>query len=117
MCECKKCKSTNTTKNGIVRKKQRYYCKECGYNFIIGDKRTNDNVKAKKALAVMMYSLGKGSLRGIAHILGVSHTLVLSWIKEAANSLPAPEISENITEIEFDEMWHFIKSKKTNCGL
>ena len=27
-----------------------------------------------------------------------------------------PEITEDIKEIEFDEMWHFIGSKKTKNG-
>ncbi|GAB6161950.1 hypothetical protein JCM12298_11090 [Desulfothermus naphthae] len=35
------------------------------------------------------------------------------WIKEEAESLPEPVISNEIKEIEFDEMWHFIQSKKT----
>jgi insertion element IS1 protein InsB len=29
-------------KSGKVRGKQRYKCKECGYNFVIGDARTNE---------------------------------------------------------------------------
>jgi hypothetical protein len=29
---------------------------------------------------------------------------------------PEPEISEDIQEIEFDEMWHFRKKKTTNFG-
>lgn len=37
MVDYKKCKSQNITKNGIVRKKQKYLCKECGYNFVIGN--------------------------------------------------------------------------------
>jgi hypothetical protein len=31
-------------------------------------------------------------------------------------SLPDQEISGEIREIEFDEMWHFIESKKQNLG-
>ncbi|MGL6144963.1 MAG: hypothetical protein ACRC0D_00625 [Macrococcoides caseolyticum] len=27
-----------------------------------------------------------------------------------------PKISEGIKEIEFDEMWHFVQSKKTRDG-
>ena len=30
--------------------------------------------------------------------------------------IPEPQISENIKEIEFDEMRHFIGRKKTNFG-
>ncbi len=36
---------------------------------------------------------------------------------EEAESLPEPVISNEIKEIEFDEMWHFIQSKKTKYGL
>jgi hypothetical protein len=28
-----------------------------------------------------------------------------------------PEISKDLTEIEIDELWHFIHSKKTSYGL
>jgi len=38
MLKCKKCGSEKTTKNGFVRKNQRWKCKDCGYNFIVGDK-------------------------------------------------------------------------------
>ncbi|WP_420805309.1 transposase-like zinc-binding domain-containing protein [Holospora obtusa] len=33
------CNSENCIRNGIVRKVQSYKCKECGYNFVKGDKR------------------------------------------------------------------------------
>ena len=38
------------------------------------------------------------------------------WIKEASERLPKYQIEDNIAEIEFDEMWHFIKSKKQIMG-
>ena len=39
------------------------------------------------------------------------------WIKEASERLPKYQIEDNITEIEFDEMWHFIKSKKNKLWV
>ena len=33
-----------------------------------------------------------------------------------ADKLEEPKIADNIKEIEFDEMWHFINSKKTRNG-
>jgi len=42
---------------------------------------------------------------------------VYRWIREAAESLPEPIVPTGITEVELDEMWHFIKAKKTNSGL
>ena len=116
MSTCKRCGSDQTTKNGIVAEKQRYKCKKCGCNFRDGDKRTNDKIAAKKALCILLYATAKGSFRMIGRILGVDHTLVYRWVREFGESLPEPEVKGDIQQIEFDEMWHFIKSKKTNFG-
>ena len=116
MTECKNCKSENTTKNGIVRKKQRYKCKECGYNFVIGHAHHSLQKQAKKALVTMLYSLGKGSHRGLGKIFGVSNGTIGNWIAEAARGLPEERVSEEISEMEFDEMWHYIGKKNENYG-
>ena len=81
MIACKNCKSEKTTKNGIVRKKQRYKCKECGYNFVIGHAHRSPGKQAKKALVTMLYSLGKGSHRGLGKIFGVSNGTIGSLHK------------------------------------
>ena len=70
----------------------------------------------KKALCVILYSLGKASFGFLAKLFGVSRSLTYRWVKSEAESLPEPEISNEIKEIEFDEMWHFIQSKKTKYG-
>ena len=114
--ECKNCKSENTTKNGIVRAKQRYKCKDCGYNFVIGHAHHSPQKKAKKAMAVMLYSLGKGSFTMLAHLFGVSNGTVYNWVAEAARGLPEPTVNEDIAAIEFDEMWHYIGKKNESCG-
>ena len=59
MIHCKRCNLGLVVKHGIVRGKQRYCCKNCGYRFIEGDSRVKDNLVPKKALAVILYSLGK----------------------------------------------------------
>ena len=116
MVECKKCKFKNVVKNGTTRVKQRYKCKECGYNFVVGDNRTNERTAAKKAMCVVFYSLGKASYNMLAHIFDTWPSLVYRWIVEAGARLPEQEISGEIEEMEFDEMWHFIGSKKTSFG-
>jgi transposase-like protein len=116
MPECKICKSTKTRKNGIVLGKQRYKCKECGLNFREGDNRTNDKAAARKALCILLYSMAKGSFRMIGRILGVDHSLVYRWIQEFGLSLPEPNVSADIKQMEFDEMWHFVGSKKESFG-
>ena len=55
MLKCKKCESESIVKNGKVRGKQRYLCKECGYNFVEGDARTNEKIQAKKAMCVLEF--------------------------------------------------------------
>ena len=112
MLKCKKCSSEKTTKNGFVRKKQRFKCKDCGYNFIVGDKRTNHKVAVKKALCVLLYSTMKGAFNHLAKILDTSPSLVYRWIVEASNKIDFVETQGEIKEMEFDEMWHYINKKK-----
>ena len=114
---CKNCNHDKATKNGKVRDKQRYKCKECGYNFVVGDERTNDKIIALKAMVVLFYSLAKGSYNMLGKIFGRDRSLIYRWVKEAGLSFDEPSIDGEIKEIEFDEMWHFVGSKKTNFGL
>jgi transposase len=116
MERCKNCGQAQTVKNGAVRGKQRYKCKACGYNFVMGDGRADPNAAVKRAFAVILYSLGKGSYGFIAKLFGVTPPAVLKWIRQEAAMLQEPEVSGSIREMEFDEMWHFIHSKKTKNG-
>ena len=116
MAACKNCKSESTVRNGIVRGKQRYKCKKCGYNFIEGDRRTNEKIAAKKAMCVILYSLAKASFNMLAKVFNTWTSLVYRWIVEAGAKLPKSEISGEIKHMEFDEMWHYIGSKKTKFG-
>ncbi len=103
-------------KSGKARGKQRYKCKECGYHFVEGDGRTNEKIAAKKAMCVLLYSLSKASFNGLARIFDTWPSLVYRWIVEAGAKLPDEEVSGDIREMEFDEMWHFVGSKKEKYG-
>lgn len=116
MVLCKRCESKEYVKNGIVQGKQRYRCKSCGYNFTDGDGRSHASLPAKKALAVLLYSLSKGSFTMLGKLFGHSPSLIYRWIHEAAATVPDPNISSSIREIEFNEMWHFLEKKHKNCG-
>jgi transposase-like protein len=116
---CKKCGGGNTVFNGKVRGKQRYLCKNCKYNFVENDMRHNNSDEdiAKRSLAVLLYSMCKASYNFLGtKLFKVSPTTIMNWIKRYASSVEVPEISGNIKEIEFDEMWHFINSKKRKNG-
>jgi transposase len=117
MCECKNCKSKNVVKSGKIRGKQRYKCKTCGYYFVIGDERTSEKISALKALCVVFYSLGKASYNMLGKIFNRDRPLIYRWIRDAGLKAENPAPDGEIIQIGFDEMWHFIQSKKTNFGL
>ena len=113
---CKVCGSTHSIKNGWVRGVQRYRCRRCGLNYVLGDRRTAPNRTAQRALAVILYALGKASFGFLGKLLGVSRTTAYHWIRAEAERLGEPEVPGGIREMEFDEMWHFVGSKKTSDG-
>src|SRR5713101_381251 len=114
MLTCKHCGAGTFVKHGCARGRQRYLCKGCGRHFVKGDKRVKESLVIKKALAVTLYSLAKGSFSMLGKVFGVSRALTYRWIKEEAAMLPEPEVPGGIREMEFDEMWHFTRSKKTS---
>ena len=112
---CKQCGHNKSTKNGLVREQQRYKCKSCGCNFVIGDKREKVPPEGK-ALAVLLYGRGKSSYGFISKLFNVSRVAVLKWIRNVASRLPEPDISDSIQEVQVDEMWHFINKKNKKYG-
>ena len=70
----------------------------------------------KKALSVILYSLGKSSFGFLAKLFGVSRTTTYYWIRDLAVQTEEPVIADDIREMDFDEMWHFIQSKKRSVG-
>ena len=79
-------------------------------------KQAKEKIAAKKAMCVLLYSLSKASYSMLAKIFDTWPSLVYRWIKEAGAKLPDQEVSGQISQMEFDEMWHFIGNKKTNFG-
>ena len=114
MILCKKCNSQKIVKNGSVRGVQRYRCKECSLNFVEGDVRKKPQTAVKKALCVILYSLGKASFSMLGKVLNHSPSIIYRWIKEAMDKTPEPSVSADIQEMEFDEMWHFLQKKVKN---
>ena len=51
------------------------------------------------------------SINKIAKIFSMCWSLVYRWIKEAAEKLEEYKIKDDVKEIEFDEMWHFLYKK------
>ncbi|MDR2699511.1 MAG: hypothetical protein LBC12_01620 [Nitrososphaerota archaeon] len=116
MVICKSCGSERAVKSGIIRGKQRYKRRSCRYFFVEGDERTSEPIVALKALCVLFYSLGKSSYGMLGKIVGRDRALIYRWIREAGLNTEEPIAKGDIKEMEFDEMLHFVGSKKNKLG-
>jgi transposase len=117
MVACKNCHDTHTVKNGFVRDKQRDKCKLCGYKFVLGDERHSQATEVKKALGILLDSLGKASCGVLAKLVGVSRTTTSDWIRQAAARTDEPTMAPDMRAIEVDAMRHLIRSKNETSGL
>jgi hypothetical protein len=74
-----------------------------------------------KRKAVALYLEGMG-FRGIGRILHVHNVSVLNWIRKAANHIreclqkEIPKQAREISIMEWDELWHFVRKKSQNSG-
>ena len=112
MIQCKECQSDTTVKNGIGREKQRYKCKSCGSNFIVGDSRINNPAtELKRQTCVLFYSLGKASFRFLVILFNVSPATTYQWVRKSTETLGEAVVSAGVKEIEIDQGWNFLHSK------
>ena len=109
---CPKCKSKNFRKDGIVKSKQRYFCKDCKRHFTVEHLGKPNKLKRD---ALILYLEGLG-FRSISRFLNVSHVAVFNWIKAFGKQLDEFRNEEEIEEVELDEMHTYIGSKKTIVG-
>ena len=100
----------------MVCEKQRYKFISCGCNLIIGDTRINPATELKRHTCVLFYSLGKAIYRFQAKLFDVSPATTYQWVRKTSGTLGEPVVSAGVKEIEIDEMWHFLHSKKTKDG-
>jgi hypothetical protein len=77
---CPNCQSDKFVKSGIVKDRQRYHCKACGYNFTVSKQgKKIDDYYVNKALQLYLEGL---TFREIERVLGVSHVSVLNWVRK-----------------------------------
>lgn len=82
MAECKRCGSAQVVKNGRVREKQRYLCKQCGYHFVEGDQRETGMSDVLKALCTVFQALGAKNYRWIGKYMKRDISLIHKWMNE-----------------------------------
>ena len=113
--DCPKCEKSESTKDGVVKKKQRYKCKSCGYHYTVELKSTSKSKNTKRQ-ALELYLEGLG-FRSIGRFLNVSHVSVYKWIKSYGRDLEDLKSDEKIEVVEMDEMHTYIGHKKTTAGF
>ncbi|MCK5368078.1 MAG: IS1 family transposase, partial [Cyclobacteriaceae bacterium] len=107
---CPKCKNSESTKDGIVKKKQRYKCRSCNYRYTVELKSTSKPRNTKRQ-ALELYLEGLG-FRSIGRFLNVSHVSVYKWIKSYGKDLDDIKSEKKIEVVEMDEMHTYIGHKK-----
>ncbi len=114
---CPKCKSEERKKDGIVREKQRYKCKECNYRYTVEKREAKESTQEIRKLALKLYLEGLG-FRSIGRIIGFSHVSVYYWIRDFGKKIIelGEKKEEHISVIEIDEMHTYIGNKKTTNG-
>ena len=112
MEQCPKCKSTNFCKDGIVKQRQRYKCKDCNFRFTVEKLGKPDKLKRD---ALILYLEGLG-FRSIGRFLKVSNVTVLNWIRSFGEKIDEIRNNDDIDVVEIDEMHTYIGSKKTIVG-
>jgi len=107
---CPKCKSSHHVKDGIVRGKQRYKCKDCHFHYTV-DRKSDVKTPEIRRLALEMYLEGLG-FRSIGRILKISYGTVYVWVKEWSSNVNLPRRETPMEIIELEKMLAYIESKK-----
>ena len=105
---CPKCGSSDCTKDGIVKARQRYKCKSCGYRHTVQYRGISPETK-RQALQLYLEGLG---FRSIGRFLKCSHVAVYNWIKAHGESIEAIRSAAGVEVVEMDEMHTYVGSKK-----
>jgi transposase-like protein len=91
---------------------QRYLCRYCHRKYT-PDPKDPGYPESLRRQALQLYVDGM-NLRRIARQLGIVHQTVANWVKAHADTLPdLPPQPEATTIVEQDELYTFVKTKKT----
>lgn len=111
---CPACGSTKTVKNGSVRQRQKFKCKDCNRQFI--ENPTNKTVPVETKVMIDQLLLERISLRGIQRVTGVSWAFLQNYVNQTLRRTPrqvkVSDKPKGPLTIECDELWSFVGSKK-----
>ena len=94
--------------------RQKYKCKNCGYNYSVEQKSDVKSGETKR-LALSMYLEGLG-FRSIGRILNISYGTVYQWVKHWGSQVELPRSEKTAEIVELDEIHTYVQTKKTTDG-
>ena len=78
--KCPKCTHTEAVRNGIINQRQRFRCRQCGYNFTVA--KSGKAISSYYVVKALQLYIEGVSFREIERLLGVSHVSVMNWVKK-----------------------------------
>ena len=114
---CPQCDSNNISRNGIVKEKQRFKCKDCGYNFTVEKMgKSIENFFVTKALQLYLEGL---SFREIERLLGISHVSVMNWVRKNHIIIPGRKNNYKPTTLilTYAELIEFYADRENLRGI
>lgn len=106
---CKKCASDDVIKCGHIRGKQRFRCKKCGYNFVIGDERTTEQIALKKAVLLILHIMAGATFRELGRLFNLCSSQVYRWIVRRGFQYPIQDMHGKIDTIKADDIEGFMQ--------
>lgn len=108
---CPKCQGSDYVKSGVVKERQRYRCKDCGYFFtVMKQGKSIDPYYVVKALQLYIEGV---TLREIERILGVSHVSVMNWVRQYSIKRPKTiEYHPTYKVLSHAELLDFLASRE-----
>ena len=111
MKKCHKCQSSQIIKQGNHCDRQRFKCKDCGFQSIL-EQPIDNNERRKKLLRAICLFLSGLSKNAVAKLMGVSCQSICDWIVEMGEyEKLMPKPTGELVSLELDEMWHFHHEK------
>jgi transposase-like protein len=108
--DCPKCKKGDYCKDGVIKNRQRYRCKNCNYRYTVTHRAgTGDEHIKRQALELYLEGLG---FRAISRLLKFSNVTILNWIRSFGEQISTIKSQEPVKVMELDEMHSYIGQKK-----
>ena len=108
---CPRCNSDAHWKDGLIRGRQRFRCKDCNYRYSVEFKQDVNSAETR-LLALEMYREGL-DFRSIGRVLKVSYGTVFQWIKKWSEEMDLSKRKGETEVVELSELRAYVCRIKT----